>query len=78
VSVLDAVSDSRHDGLMPIVATINYSRPLDERLRIDVRDFSRTNIQFDPREVRIQQARAIRGAPTWTTRHHRHTGSSSS
>ncbi len=32
-----------------VSATINYTRPIAERLHIDVRDFSRTNMHFEPR-----------------------------
>ena len=42
-------------------ATINYCRPIGERLHIDVRDFSRTNMQFTPHEMCIYDARAIEG-----------------
>jgi hypothetical protein len=46
-------------GLRSVQATINYCVPIQERLHIDVRDFSRTNMQFAPYTMRIHDARAI-------------------
>jgi hypothetical protein len=42
-----------------VMATINYSRPSPERLHIDVRDFSRTNMRFDGYTMKIRDARAV-------------------
>jgi hypothetical protein len=58
---MNAREGSRPDGALSssLVATINYSRPIDERLYIDVRDFSRSNMQFAPHSVPIRDARAI-------------------
>ena len=42
-----------------MLATINYSVPIRERLHIDVRDFSRTNMRFAPHTVEVRDARAI-------------------
>jgi hypothetical protein len=42
-----------------VMATINYSRPNPERLHIDVRDFSRTNMRFDGYTMKIRDARAV-------------------
>jgi len=45
--------------LRSVLARINYIRPIAERLHIDVRNFSRTNMQFTPHDVRIRDARVI-------------------
>jgi len=45
----------------PVIGTINYSVPSDERLHIDVRDFSRTNMRFEPHEVQVRDARDLDG-----------------
>ena len=51
---------SAHESeLRSVSATINYTRPIAARLRIDVRDFSRTNMQFEPHVVQIRDARGI-------------------
>jgi hypothetical protein len=42
-----------------VLGVINYSVPTSERLHIDVRDFSRTNMCFAPHTVRVRDARAI-------------------
>jgi len=42
-----------------VLGTVNYTRPIDERLHIDVRDFARTNMQFEPHEMLIRDARGI-------------------
>jgi hypothetical protein len=41
-----------------VLGTINYTRPIPERLHIDVRDFARTNMQFVPHSVPVHDARA--------------------
>ena len=43
----------------PVIGTINYSVQSDERLHIDVRDFSRTNMRFEPHEVQVRDARDL-------------------
>jgi hypothetical protein len=43
----------------PLRAAINYSVPSVERLHIDVRDFSRTNMRFEPHEVGVRDARGV-------------------
>jgi hypothetical protein len=43
---------------------INYSVPTRERLHIDVRDFSRTNMRFAPHAMRVRDARAMGTAPS--------------
>jgi hypothetical protein len=57
---------ARHSGgdgaaARPLWATVNYSRPTAERLYIDVRDFSRSNMQFAPHRVPISDARTLEG-----------------
>jgi hypothetical protein len=49
----------RESQLRSVSATINYTRPIAERLHIDVRDFSRTNMQFEPHTVQICDARGL-------------------
>src|SRR6185295_54896 len=46
----------RQPQLRSVSATINYTRPRPERLYTDVRDFSRTNMQFEPYTMTIQIA----------------------
>ncbi|HVY63493.1 MAG TPA: hypothetical protein VHH11_01580, partial [Gammaproteobacteria bacterium] len=43
----------------PVQGTIRYTRPISERLHIDVRDFKRTNMQFEPHRVPVRDARAM-------------------
>jgi hypothetical protein len=43
---------SRAPGLRSVFATINYTRPIAERLHIDVRDCARTNMLFEPHALR--------------------------
>ena len=51
---------SAHESeLRSVSATINYTRPIAERLHIDVRDFSRTNMQFEPHTMKIRDARGL-------------------
>jgi hypothetical protein len=45
-------------------ATINYTRRIPERLHIDVRDFSRTNMQFEPHRVPVNDLRGNRDQPS--------------
>ena len=52
----------RTEPAATLVGTINYVRPIAERLHIDVRDFSRTNMQFVPHGVAIGDARSRRHA----------------
>src|SRR5438552_4170222 len=49
----------RESELRSVAATINYTRPIAERLHIDVRDFSRTNMQFEPHTMKICDARGL-------------------
>jgi hypothetical protein len=49
----------RESELRSVSATINYTRPIAERLHIDVRDFSRTNMQFEPHTMKICDARGL-------------------
>jgi hypothetical protein len=44
-----------------MLATIHYTRPRPERLRIDVRDFACTNMQFVPHSVPVRDARELQG-----------------
>lgn len=50
----------REPELRSVSATIHYTRPIAERLHIDVRDFSRTNMQFRPHAMKIRDARGLR------------------
>jgi len=43
-------------------ATVNYSVPTNERLHIDVRDFSRTNMRFTPHTMPVRDAREVADA----------------
>jgi hypothetical protein len=45
-----------------MLATINYARPKPERLHIDVRDFSRTNMEFVPHTVPVHDLGAVSGS----------------
>jgi hypothetical protein len=54
-----ASPDQAAAGLRSVQATINYCVPIGERLHIDVRDFSRTNMRFASHTMRICDARAI-------------------
>ncbi len=45
--------------LQSVRGTINYCRPIPERLHIDVRDFSRTNMRFTPHELPVRDARGV-------------------
>jgi len=49
----------RESELRSVSATINYTRPIAQRLHIDVRDFSRTNMQFEPHTMKICDARGL-------------------
>ena len=49
----------RQPQLRSVSAIINYTRPKPERLYTDVRDFSRTNMQFEPHPMTIYDARNI-------------------
>ena len=59
MSTSHSIVDTPPAGLRSVQATINYCVPIRERLHIDVRDFSRTNMQFTPHTMRIHDARAI-------------------
>jgi len=52
-------SAEQESQLRSVSATINYTRPIAERLHIDVRDFSRTNMQFEPHTMKIRDARGL-------------------
>jgi hypothetical protein len=54
-----SASAERESELRSVSATINYTRPIPERLHIDVRDFSRTNMQFEPHTMKICDARGL-------------------
>jgi hypothetical protein len=50
-------ADTRTKSVPSMPGTINYIRPIGERLHIDVRDFSRTNMQFESHDLRVEDAR---------------------
>src|SRR5262245_397423 len=57
----DARATSKRTAPQPrsVRSVINYSVPTRERLHIDVRDFSRTNMRFEPHTVLVRDAREI-------------------
>jgi hypothetical protein len=57
----DAALTSKRGSVEPraVRSVINYSVPIRGRLHIDVRDFSRTNMRFEPHTVLVRDARDV-------------------